>query len=193
VNRFNIRLRTRVCAVAVGLTVIGLAGALSGCSSGQIAQTTAIEPAVNGAKLNFNNVALRDVRIRAAQNSDFLQPGQTVDLVLVAINQSPDTADRLVSISSDIGAVTLTGDTRLPASGKLFIGTAAGQNVRALSAVEPADAAKATVVLAKPITNGLTYNFTFDFEKAGRASLMVPISAPAAAPQEQTPAPAKHP
>ena len=31
--------------------------------------------------------------------------------------------------------------------------------------------------MAKPITNGLTYNFTFNFEKAGQASVMVPISA----------------
>lgn len=176
-NRFNIRLRTRVSAVAVGLTVIGLVGALTGCSSGQIAQTAAIEPAVNGAKLNFNNVALRDVRIQAVQTGDFLRPGQTVDLVLVAVNQSPDVADRLVGISSDIGTVKLTGNTRLPAGGRLFIGTSAGQNMRALSAVEPAAAAKAMVVLAKPITNGFTYNFTFDFEKAGRASMPVPISA----------------
>jgi hypothetical protein len=169
--------RLRICAVAVGLTVVGLAGTLTGCSSGQIAQTSAVEPAVNGAKLNFNNVALRDVRIEAVQTSDFLRPGQTVDLVLVAVNQSPDIADRLVGISSDIGTVTLTGDTRLPAGGSLFVGSSAGQNVRALSAVQRADAAKATVVLAKPVTNGLTYNFTFDFEKAGRASMPVPISA----------------
>jgi hypothetical protein len=31
--------------------------------------------------------------------------------------------------------------------------------------------------LTKPITNGLTYNFTFNFEKAGQASVLVPISA----------------
>jgi len=39
------------------------------------------------------------------------------------------------------------------------------------------NAAKATVALAKQITNGLAYNFTFNFEKAGQASVMVPISA----------------
>jgi hypothetical protein len=178
VKPFNIRLC--VSAVAVGLTVVG---ALTGCSSGQIAQTSEHEPAIDGAKLTFNNVALRDVRIQATQTSDFLRPGQTVDLVLVAVNQSPDIADRLVGISSDIGTVTLTGDTRLPASGMLFVGTSAGQNLRALSAVEPADATKATVMLAKPITNGLTYNFTFDFENAGRASMPVPISAGPAPPQ----------
>ena len=39
------------------------------------------------------------------------------------------------------------------------------------------NAAKATVNLAQRITNGLAYNFTFNFEKAGQAAVMVPISA----------------
>ncbi|OOK75739.1 putative lipoprotein lpqE [Mycobacterium kansasii] len=52
-----------------------------------------------------------------------------MDLVLVAVNQSPDVADRLVSIGSDIGTVTMTGDARLPAGGMLFVGTPDGQLV----------------------------------------------------------------
>ena len=39
-----------------------------------------------------------------------------------------------------------------------------------MDAVEAADAVKATVALTKPITNGLNYNFTFDFEKAGTSA-----------------------
>jgi hypothetical protein len=31
--------------------------------------------------------------------------------------------------------------------------------------------------LSKPITNGLTYNFTFDFQKSGKTTVSVPISA----------------
>jgi copper(I)-binding protein len=34
------------------------------------------------------------------------------------------------------------------------------------------------VALTKPITNGMTYKLTFDFEKAGSVSLQVPIAAP---------------
>ncbi len=48
------------------------------------------EPAVNGNKVTIKNVALRDIRIQADQTGDFVQPGRTVDLVLVAVNQSPD-------------------------------------------------------------------------------------------------------
>ena len=46
--------------------------------------------------------------------------------------------------------------------------------------------------LAKPISNGLTYNFTFNFEKAGQASVLVPISAGLAPPAQSKRLPACH-
>jgi hypothetical protein len=169
VNRFKISLPI--------LPVVALIAALlSGCGAGQISQMSTQEPAVNGNKVTVNNVALRDIRMQAQQSGDFLQPGRSVDLVLVAVNQSPDIADRLVGVTSDIGTVTVSGDARLPAGGMLFIGTPEGAKV-APGPIGSNNAAKATVTLAKPITNGLTYNFTFNFEKAGQASVMVPISA----------------
>jgi copper(I)-binding protein len=149
---------------------------LTGCGAGQISQMATQEPAVNGNKVTLNNVALRDIRMQAVQTGDFLQSGKTVDLVLVAVNQSPDVPDRLVGVTTDIGTVTISGDARLPASGMLFIGTPEGQKV-APGPIGSSNAAKATVNLAKPISNGLTYNFTFNFEKAGQASVTVPISA----------------
>src|SRR6202161_553412 len=88
------------------------------------------EPAANGNKDTANNVALRDVRIQAAQTGDFIERGRTVDLVLVAVNQSPDITDRLVGITSDIGTVTLNGgDGKLPARGVVFIGTPDRENI----------------------------------------------------------------
>ncbi|MGE2816737.1 hypothetical protein ACQI5H_16595 [Mycobacterium heidelbergense] len=159
----------------IGLVAL-IAVALTGCGAGQISQMATQEPAVNGNKVTINNVALRDIRMQAVQTGDYLQPGRTVDLVLVAVNQSPDVADRLVGVTSDIGTVTVSGDARLPAGGMLFIGTPEGAKV-APGPLGSSNAAKATVALAKPITNGLTYNFTFNFEKAGQASVLVPISA----------------
>ncbi|WP_375488355.1 hypothetical protein [uncultured Mycobacterium sp.] len=182
------RVKTAVL-VAIGLIA---AAALTGCSSGQIAQTSEEQSAVNGGQGDLKYVALRNVHISAAQTGDFLRPGQMVPLVFVATNQSPDISDKLVGITTDIGTVALTGDTRLPAGGKLLVGTPDGQAIKALDAVEPADAATATVALAKPISSGLTYKFTFDFEKAGSVSVTVPISG-GSAPQENPPAPAQHP
>jgi copper(I)-binding protein len=166
----------RVAALAAG-GLIG-AAALAGCSAGQLSQTASQQSAVDGTSAVIKNVALRNVRIQAAQNTDFLRPGATVDLVLVVINQSPDVTDKLVGISTDIGKVTVTGDPTLPAGGTLFVGTPNGQNRKAVHAVEAANTVKATVALDEQITNGPNYNFTFDFEKAGSVSLAVPISAP---------------
>lgn len=188
-NRFKNRLglpasaiRATVAAtVAVVVAIVSVL--LSGCGAGQISQMAKQEPAINGNKVTFNNVALRDIRIQATQTGDFLQPGRAVDLVLVAINQSPSTPDRLIGITSDIGPVTVSGDTRLPAGGMLFIGTPEGQKV-APGPIDSSTAAKATVTLTKPISNGLTYRFTFDFEKAGQASVTVPISAGLLPPQQ---------
>ena len=66
----------------------------------------------------------------------------------------------------------------LPAGGMLFIGSPNGQNKWPPGPSRPTTSAKATVTLAKPITNGPNYNFTFNFEKAGQVSVVVPISAP---------------
>jgi hypothetical protein len=196
VNRFEYRdskprasrRSARVAALAAG----GLIGAvaLAGCSAGQVSQTATQQSAVDGNQAVINNVALRNVRIQALQTGDFLRPGATVDLVLVVINQSPDVTDKLVGITTDIGKVTVTGDPTLPAGGTLFVGAPNGQNQKAVDAVEDADSVKATVTLAKPITNGPNYKFTFDFEKAGSVSVAVPISAPEGPRQNAPPAPA---
>src|SRR6201997_1961811 len=132
VNRFDYRdskprsnrRSSRVAELAAG----GLIGAvaLAGCSAGQLSQTASQESAVDGNQAVINNVALRNVHIQAQQNSDFLHPGATVDLVLVVVNQSPDVTDKLVGISTDIGKVTVTGDPTLPVSGTLFVGTPNG-------------------------------------------------------------------
>lgn len=189
-NRFDNRdakpRSTRLAALAAA-GLIG-AAALAGCGAGQLSQTASQESAVDGAQATTKNVALRNVRIQAQQQTDYIDPGTTVDLVLVVVNQSPDVADKLVSVSSDIGKVTVTGNATLPAGGTLFVGTPSGQNRNAANSVEAADTVKATVALDKPITNGPNYNFTFVFEKAGSVSLAVPVSAP-----EGPPFSAEHP
>lgn len=160
------------------LAACGLATAvvLSGCSAGQVAQTATQEPAVNGTSGYAGEITLRNIHLRADQTSDYIQPGRDVELIFTAANNSPDINDKLVSITSDVGNVTLTGDTALPATGVLIVGTPDGQPTP-LENVEVADSAEAEVALSKPITNGLTYDFTFTFEKAGETTVNVPISA----------------
>ena len=160
------------------LAACGLAAAvvLSGCGAGQVSQTATQEPAVNGTSANVGNIAVRNAHLRADLKTDYAQPGSDVELIFVASNNSPDVNDKLVSITSDVGTVSLSGDTALPASGTLVVGAPDGQ-ITALESVETTEAAKAMVELTKPITNGLTYNFTFKFEQGGEGTFAVPVSA----------------
>ena len=187
-NRFE----SRSSAVIVALAACGLAAAatLSGCSAGQVAQTASQQAAINGTAATVGDITLRNVHLRAPQTSDYVRPGGEVELLFVASNESPDSADKLTSITSDFGTVSLSGDTSLPAQDVLVVGEPDGQ-VAALEQAEKADAAKAVVDLNKPITNGLTYDFTFIFEKAGKTTVPVPISA-GEAPRRDASADASH-
>ena len=174
------RLTNRLVAASAGLAACGLI--LTGCGAGQISQTADQQSAVNGSTANVENIALRNIHLQAVQTGDALKPGRTVELVFVAANISPDTNDKLVSISSDVGAVAVTGPTAIPAGTSLIVGTADGQpEVTALGSAAPT---KVEVTLSQPISNGLTYKFTFDFDKAGQTTVAVPISAGGAEPQD---------
>ena len=166
--------RTSV-TTAVATAAIALSAVLSGCSAGQVAQTATQEPAINGSAANVGEIALRNVHLQAVQESDFLQPGTAVELMFVAANNSPDTDDKLLGVASDVGQVTLAGDTSIPARSALIVGSPDGQSEA--TPMGSATPATAEVTLSKPITNGLNYTFTFDFEKAGRTTVTVPISA----------------
>jgi hypothetical protein len=168
--------RTSVITAVMATAAVGLSVALSGCSAGQVSQTATQEPAINGTSGKAGPIALRNVHLRALQTTDYVQPGRDVELIFTAANTSADVNDKLLRITSDVGTVTLTGDGALPANGVLVVGTPDGQT-KPLENVKPADAAQAKVALNKPVTNGLTYNFTFTFEKSGEATVPVPISA----------------
>ena len=168
-NRSTNRLR----ATATGLAVCAVV--LTGCGAGQISQTASQVAAVNGNSAGVKNLELRNVHLQVVQTGDFLQPGSAVPLMFVAANESPEVTDRLVRITSEVGSVAVTGDGTIPAGGALVVGSPDGQD-----AVMPMGDAKLTtaeVTLTKPITNGLTYNFTFEFEKAGSTTVAVPLSA----------------
>lgn len=183
-NRLSNRLVVATAGLAVGALLV------TGCSSGQISQVSNQESAVNGSTATIKNIALRNVHIQAVQTGDYLKPGRTVQLMFVVANDSPDVNDKLVGITSDIGSVTVTGPTAIPAASRLVVGSPDGQDE--IATMSSAQATKAEVTLAQPITNGLTYNFTFDFEKAGEAKVAVPISAGSAPRQDGDPVGGHH-
>ncbi|TPG31270.1 hypothetical protein EAH80_24410 [Mycobacterium hodleri] len=170
----------RSSAVALAACGVTAVLALSGCSAGQISQSASQQPAVNGTLTwvgdPTSGIALRNLHLRAAQTSDYVEPGKTAELLFVAVNESAEKDDRLVSITSPVGTVRLSGDLRVPAGGTLIVGTPDG-TPSPLDATEGADTAEAAVQLTKPISNGLNYPFTFTFERSGQKEIVVPISA----------------
>jgi copper(I)-binding protein len=178
VKRFTLGASVVICGLVAAAT-------LSSCSAGQQAQTAGMEPAVNGSAATINAIGLRDIRIRAVQTSDALRPGKPVELVFVATNQSPDAPDQLVGITTDVGQLSLSGNTTVPPSGVLIVGTLDRPAAVPLQSVQASNTAKATVTLTQPISNGLTYDFTFKFARAGETTVAVPITAGAEAPRQQ--------
>ncbi|MGE2714700.1 hypothetical protein ACQI4L_11625 [Mycolicibacterium litorale] len=170
------RIHPRASAVTSGLAACGLALALTACGAGQISQTATQAPAVNGVNAGVGDIALRNVHLRAPQTTDYVRPGSEAELLFVAANESADEPDRLVSIRSDVGTAPLSGDTTIPPTGVLVAGEPDGQTA-ALESVEPAEPLTVDVTLTKPITNGLTYPFTFTFQRSGEVTVQVPISA----------------
>lgn len=164
------RLSYRLLAVSAGLGACG--AILTGCGSGQISQVASQEAAVNGMSANANNIALRNVHLLASETGDELTPGKIMPLVFVAANNSSDVDDKLVSVTSDFGTVALSGDGGIPA-GRALVVSPEGQ-------AEPLGSTTsqtAEVTLTKPVTNGLSYPFTFTFAKAGAVTVAVPLSA----------------
>jgi hypothetical protein len=183
---------TRASAFGGALAAcVMIAATLTGCSAGQQSQTATQEPAVNGASGGVGTIALRDVRIRAQVTGATLQPGDSVDLLFVAANQSATDNDRLVGITSDIGPVTLNPvNPEIPAARTLIVGKPDGVEADAMQALSTAVKANATVKLTKPLANALTYNFVFTFERAGQAAIGVPVTAGDTAPRAEQPSPA---
>lgn len=177
--------RARIVTSGLAACALGAAVALTGCGSGQISQVATQEAGVNGSSAAVGDITLRNIHLKAAQTSDYVEPGARVELMFTASNESAESDDRLVSVTSEIGSVSLSGDTTLPAGGVLVVGTPDGQPT-ALRSVEAADTAQADVTLSKPISNGLTYDFTFDFEQAGETTVAVPISAGDAPRRDET-------
>jgi copper(I)-binding protein len=172
--------KTRTSAAALAACGLSAAIVLSGCSSGQISQSASQQPAVNGTLAwvgdPTSGIALRNVHLRAPQTSDYVRPGGDVELLFVAVNESTENDDKLVSITSSVGTVSLTGNLTVPAGGTLIVGTPDG-TPSALDATEGASTVEASVQLTEPISNGLNYPFTFTFERSGQTELNVPISA----------------
>ncbi|MFW0150520.1 hypothetical protein ACNUDN_11935 [Mycobacterium sp. smrl_JER01] len=170
--------RSARARVFVAVNALITAATLNGCGAGQQSQTAVMQPAVNGSTADLNDIALRNIRIRAELSGYAAPPGRSADLALVVTNQSWVTADTLVAVTSAIGEVVLVGYTAIPEGGVLIIDSPDRTQADALATVKPVNAAAATVVLNEPISYAMSYTFTFEFAYAGGISVDVPVVSP---------------
>ncbi len=188
-----IRKPTRRVATAIALAA-GAAIALSACGSGQVSQTAVQQAAVNGNSASAGDIALRNVHIAYPSSEEYsIEPGGKAVLAFTIVNESTETTDKLVSITTDYAASVVAGEevaglvikpqTSLQA-GELPAGESA--EAEAEKQIENKDqdtdapAALMLVVLEDikaGVRPGLTIPITFTFEKAGPVTVQVPVDA----------------
>ncbi len=172
--------KTRRLASALALAA-GATLALTACGAGQISQTASQVAAVNGNGAEVGDISLRNVHVVYPESEEYaIEPGGTVELGFVAINNSPSTVETLNGISTT-AASSVTVDE---GSGGTEIEPLTG-----LGAGAPEDNAIddpqiplqfITVELSgigEDVRPGLTIPVTFSFEEAGDVELLVPVDA----------------
>lgn len=175
----NRRLRpSRALTGAAGAVALTGLLALSGCGTGQLAQTANQISAVNGVSTELGEVQIRDARIAfppRASGATLYPAGGVAPLEVTLVN-SASTADRLIRVSSPgAPAVRVGGDTTMPQGVPLVAQVAAEGGA-------PQGTRPITIELGglvAPIRTGLSVPVTLTFERAGSVDLQVPIAAPA--------------
>ena len=81
----NLITRLRLLPVVLG---IGAAIVVSGCSAGQITQTSTQVPAVNGSMGTVKQIAVRDVRLAFPAGKSYFSKGESASLLVakMAVN-----------------------------------------------------------------------------------------------------------
>ena len=103
--------KSRLAVVVALATGLGLAAA--GCSAGQITQTDTQVAVVDGASGDVGAIAVRNAQFAFPVSGHEYKAGDEAAIVVTIVNNAT-TADKLLSVSSDIGGpATLDGDVEL--------------------------------------------------------------------------------
>lgn len=165
-------IRPTGAALLVG-AVIGLL-TVTGCGSGQIAQTANDASVVTGAAVNVGDIAVRDAEIEFPSGGGpagaAYRTGGTAPVSMTIINES-DGIDRLVSASSPVaGSVRIDGDTSLPGHHVLVTGSRPGAGQPDTTQVR-----LALTSLTQDIRPGLNYPLMLTFQRAGTVTVNLPV------------------
>ena len=104
-------LRKLVPAVAIGASaLLGIVG----CSSGQVAHTAEMPPAVNGNSGQVGDLMLRNVLVAFPESGEPYEQGDDAPLLLSIVNTGGED-DELVGVTSPAGEVEMIGNQAIPA------------------------------------------------------------------------------
>lgn len=173
----------------LGTLALVTVAVLTGCSAGQVTQTSTQVPTVQGASADIGDLSLRDIRIPYPSGGSYAE-GSTAELVLVVTNQGL-AEDTLVAVTGeffDSAAVpnddpepTASGgapatptedesseasvETAVPAQGIVQFGTSEFPSIELTDLTEEISVAEVFLV-------------TFVFEQAGEVTVEVPVANP---------------
>lgn len=177
--RYALIMRVPVAAAARILACCVAALALVGCAAGQISQTSREFSAVDGTSGNVgNSIALRDVLIPYPHNQAGSYPIGSVAPVLLSIVNQGDRVDELVGVDSPAASqVLVEGTTQIPPG--MTLTSTAGATPRNVQPASPLVGGQLRIVFTtnQILRAGLDTPITFQFQHAGRLTLLVPMGA----------------
>ncbi|MBA3292569.1 MAG: copper chaperone PCu(A)C [Geodermatophilaceae bacterium] len=157
----------------LGAVAMAAVAAVTGCSAGQVTQTSTQVATVNGSSANVGQLALRDIRILYPSGGTYAE-GSTAQLVLAVANQGL-AEDTLIEVTGEFfdDAAVPTDDAgdeasvevEVPAQGILQFGTTE------FPSIELSD-------LSEEISVSEIVSLTFVFEQAGEVTVEVPVANP---------------
>jgi periplasmic copper chaperone A len=168
------RTSARLVRMAVTVAVAGIA--LAGCGAGMQAQTSQQVAAVAGASANGGGIAVRNAEIAypagLSPEAAIYPVGGVAPVEMIIVNQGAET-DRLLSATSPVGSVTISGEQTVGPDLSLVAG-----------GFEGVPGGKAVTVeitgLREDILSGRTYPLVLNFENAGRVEVGLPVASPTA-------------
>lgn len=147
------------------VTLAGVVLAVSGCASGQIAQTAQQVAAIDGGNGDAGPLGVRDVRL--APTDELAYPAGSDVPVLLWLSNTATTPDTLTGVTSDVAdTVVITGDADIQAQSLRQIG-------------DDTDTTIMLTGLKEDLPYGKSIPMTFTFAGGGSISLKVPIEIPA--------------
>jgi hypothetical protein len=182
-----------VSTLAAAAIASGLLIGTTACGAGQISQTANQAPAINGNEIDAGSMALRNVHIifpKDGSTEEFVDGGP-LEMAFLIANMSPDTSDKLESITfaDGPGKVTIEGDTAIGPAQALRAGE---PSLLLETSAEPEGPSETPITVTvtgaqKKLTPGLTIPMVFSFENAGETTIDVPIDAGAILPRQDKP------